>query len=157
MKEVNIVPPDGYEIDKENSTFEKIVFKEVKKIPKVPMTWEELDLICGYYVNDIGEVLLLPFVDANYNKNVFKTKQQAQASIALAQLSQLREVYRDGWKPDWDTSGNNFVIQRSINELGVECYTSYSYFLSFQTREIAELFLNNFRDLIEEASPLLFD
>ena len=28
-KEINIIPPNGYEIDKENSTFEKIVFKKI--------------------------------------------------------------------------------------------------------------------------------
>ena len=30
MKTLKIETPEGYEIDKENSTFEKIVFKEVK-------------------------------------------------------------------------------------------------------------------------------
>lgn len=30
-KEIKIIPPEGYEIDKERSTFEKIVFKEIKK------------------------------------------------------------------------------------------------------------------------------
>ena len=35
-KEINIQIPDGFEIDKENSTFEKIVFKEVEnKLNKI--------------------------------------------------------------------------------------------------------------------------
>ena len=38
MKELKIEIPDGYEIDKENSTFEKIVFKPLNPYPK---TWEE--------------------------------------------------------------------------------------------------------------------
>jgi len=29
MKEIKITPPEGYEVDKENSTFEKIVFKPI--------------------------------------------------------------------------------------------------------------------------------
>ena len=37
-KELKIIPPIGYEIDRQNSTFEKIVFK---KIPKNTKTWED--------------------------------------------------------------------------------------------------------------------
>ena len=37
-KELKIIPPIGYEIDRQKSTFEKIVFK---KIPENPKTWEE--------------------------------------------------------------------------------------------------------------------
>lgn len=34
-KEFKIQMPEGYEIDKENSTFEKIVFKKIEKeLPK---------------------------------------------------------------------------------------------------------------------------
>ena len=38
IKELKIEVPQGYEIDKQKSTFEKIVFK---KIPENPKTWEE--------------------------------------------------------------------------------------------------------------------
>lgn len=37
-KELKITPPIGYEIDRQKSTFEKIIFK---KIPENPKTWEE--------------------------------------------------------------------------------------------------------------------
>lgn len=37
-KELKIVPPEGYEIDRDNSTLERIIFK--KKDDK-PRTWEE--------------------------------------------------------------------------------------------------------------------
>ena len=37
-KELKIIPPIGYEIDRQKSTFEKIVFK---KIPENPKTWED--------------------------------------------------------------------------------------------------------------------
>ena len=39
-KELKIQVPEGYEIDKENSTFEKIVFKKVEN--ELPKSWEEL-------------------------------------------------------------------------------------------------------------------
>ena len=37
-KELKIEVPQGYEIDRQKSTFEKIVFK---KIPENPKTWKE--------------------------------------------------------------------------------------------------------------------
>lgn len=37
-KEMKIVPPEGYEIDKENSTFEIVRFKPIKKA----LTYEEV-------------------------------------------------------------------------------------------------------------------
>ena len=45
-KELKITIPEGYEIDKDNSTFEKIVFK--KKDTK-PRSWKEyLELNTGF-------------------------------------------------------------------------------------------------------------
>lgn len=38
MKELKIQIPEGYEIDKEKSTFEKIVFKPIDNKPR---SWEE--------------------------------------------------------------------------------------------------------------------
>lgn len=48
-KELKIQVPVGYEIDKENSTFEKIIFKKDEKW--LPKTWEDLQNIKGSYVD----------------------------------------------------------------------------------------------------------
>ena len=41
-KKLKINIPEGYEIDKEKSTFEEIVFKKVEDpLAKLPKTWEE--------------------------------------------------------------------------------------------------------------------
>lgn len=54
-KEVKIQTPKGYEIDKENSTFECIKFKPIKRY----ITYED---VCnsifkaGYYTNSYGEL-----------------------------------------------------------------------------------------------------
>jgi hypothetical protein len=155
MKTLHIEIPKGYEIDRENSTFEKIVFKEIKK--ELPKSWQELNNIKGFWVDvqceitDAGET-----VTCDDNKNVFVTKEQAEASIALAQLSQLREVYRQGWVPDWDDHGQVKCIIQLIRN-GVTTYSSSAScaFLSFQTIEIRDEFLNNFGDLIMKARPLM--
>jgi hypothetical protein len=155
MKTLKIEIPAGYEIDTEKSTFEQIVFKEIKK--ELPKSWEELGVIEGYWVqsNSISSYSKRKTIGSDH-KNVFKTKEQAQASIALAQLSQLREVYRQGWKPDWKNTDTKHAVIK-LNEILTTSFEScYPKFLSFQSREIAEQFLKNFKDLIEEASPLLF-
>ena len=48
-KELKIEVPEGFEIDREKSTFEKIVFKKVER--DLPKRWEDLKTIKGYYVH----------------------------------------------------------------------------------------------------------
>ena len=146
--------PEGFEIDREKSTFENIVLKKIET--KLPNSWKELNIINGYWVDKDSYGLYDGNIPTEINnRNVFATKEQVHASIALAQLSQLREVYRNGWKPDWyNPKSRKYVIDQ---EFDIDFNIYYKRFLSFQSKEIAELFLANFRDLIEKATPLLFD
>ena len=146
--------PEGFDIDREKSTFENIVLKKMET--KLPNSWEELNIINGYWVDKDSYGLYDGNIPTEIiNRNVFATKEQVHASIALAQLSQLREVYRNGWKPDWDDpKSRKYVIDQ---EFDIDFNIYYKRFLSFQSKEIAILFLANFRDLIEKATPLLFD
>jgi hypothetical protein len=154
MKTLKIEIPNGFEIDKENSTFEQIVFKEIKK--ELPKTWEELQKFDGYYKD--GNCVI-NFTQENTtkekNKDIFATEEQAEASIALAQLSQLREVYRNGWVPDWKNDEYKFCIEFYANETHKGYYYCSNHFLSFQDKETMDLFLENFKDLIEQAKPLM--
>jgi hypothetical protein len=156
MKDLKINAPKGYEIDKDKSTFENIVFKEVSELPS---SWEDIIYINGYYSNSfslINEKQGIEKRTGKEHKNVFKTEEQAEASIALAQLSQLRDVYRQGWEPDWsDSDIAKFCIEFYENESGITPYYSDNVFLSFQDRKTAELFVENFIDLIEKAKPLM--
>ena len=156
MKNLKITVPDGYEIDKEKSTFEEIVFKPIKK--ELPKSWYGLGEINGAYVKSSTSAAYsnCGYPTRDENKNVFATKEQAEASLALAQLSQLREVYRDGWKPEW-TNGNQkkHCIEFFQSKIDTDCYSTRSHFLSFQSAEVRDLFLGNFRDLIEQAKPLM--
>lgn len=156
MKNLKITAPEGYEIDKEKSTFEEIVFKPIKK--ELPKSWDELKKIGGGYVKSTDSKVHssggYPTLDKN--KNVFATKEQAEASLALAQLSQLREVYRDGWKPNWmsdkQTKHSIRFWEGNVAKVSSE---HVDVFLSFQSAEVRDLFLENFRDLIEQAKPLM--
>ena len=153
MKDLKITAPKGYEIDKDNSTFENIVFKKLNELPK---TWEELGYIGGVYVGNFSKIFKACFRTClSEEKNIFKTEEQAKASLALAQLSQLRDVYRAGWLPDWDGYECKFCIFFSGNTIYVGIIQSSNEFLSFQDEKTAKLFLENFRDLIEQAKPLM--
>jgi len=157
MKDLKITAPQGYEIDKDKSTFENIVFKKLNELPK---TWENLKQINGFYTTTMSliNVVLITVIPNRSNptgRNVFKTEEQARASLALAQLSQLRDVYRAGWVPDWSSPDLKYCIYFNNKTASVNRLGNSNEFLSFQDKETAELFLENFRDLIEQAKPLM--
>ncbi len=56
MKEIKISPPEGFEIDKENSTFELIKFKQLEK--KFPESWDNLGVVNGFCVTDETEICI---------------------------------------------------------------------------------------------------
>ena len=133
-------------------------FKKPNK-PHLPKRWEDLKYVKGYYVSPISVVTFLDKEEdgelEDTDKNIYATKEQAEAAIALAQLSQLREVYRKGWKPDWNDNQQKYGIQIFCGDIE-EAQTAWTnIFLSFQSPEIRDEFLKNFRDLIEKARPLM--
>ena len=91
-----------------------------------------------------------------YNCNILPSLQSAKAHLAQMQLEQLRDCYRQDWVPDWkDENQNKWVIFYVYNKYIIEQYSFSSRFLSFQSKEIAEKFLNNFKDLIKTAGDLI--
>ena len=91
-----------------------------------------------------------------FDKNLLPNKKYAEGILALCQLTQLRDCYRQGWVPDWSNCEDikySIVLQYtkiiSIGKWNVQS------FLSFQTSEICDKFLNNFKDLIELAKEYI--
>jgi translation initiation factor 2 beta subunit (eIF-2beta)/eIF-5 len=132
-------------------TFPELAEKEL------PKSWEELGEIDGYYVTSGCKVLsTCNFHRDEDDKNVFATKEQAEASIALAQLSQLMKVYNGDWVADWtDNAEGKHCVWFFKNEIATDCSYSLSSFLAFKDAKTRDLFLENFRDLILTAKPLL--
>lgn len=123
---------------------------------ELPKSWEDMKDIKGYYVNLESCPEIVDGLTYEDNKHIFATKEQAEASIALAQLSQLREVYRNGWVPDQgDDDTFKYCIEFYDNKIYKDTYTNAAQFLSFQDEETRDLFLENFKDLIETAKPLM--
>ncbi len=137
-KEVKIEIPEGYEIDESKSSFEKIVFK--KKEKKLPKTY-------GEFLNnyDYSERTVM-LVQNKYEK----------AFLALRMLLELRDIYNDGWKPDWHVdSGPKQCIYYSNGKIKLDTRCSYHCILTFKTRELRDEFFVNFKELIEQAKELI--
>ena len=155
---IEIEVPDGKKaVWKDN----KVVFEDIK--PQLPKTWEEF---CKNYSRKKDEcyidmscqIVRLVYEidrDKDSDKNLLPSKQAAESHLALMQLHQLRDCYRQGWIPDWKNNYPKYSIVRKDKQYSIAYYLSTPCFLSFPTCEIAEEFLNNFRDLIEQAGDLI--
>ena len=138
----------------------KIVFEDIK--PQLPKTWEEFckqnEIKKGEcLINDYGDIKEIS-VGKRYeiiDKNILPNKQAAEAHLALMQLHQLRDCYREGWIPDWNNDCNKYIIVKNRDKYVVFGGNWTNQFLSFQDRERAEEFLTNFRELIEQAGDLI--
>ena len=161
-KELKIQIPEGYEIDKKNSTFEKIVFK--KKENTKPRSWEEY---CKQHNTTVTECYFLdneanvrafgwhPSVPSDYYRNTLPSKELAEAFLAMMQLMSLRQAWIGDWVPDWATSLQKHCIVNDMNNISVCKFYYTSIPLSFPTKEMAIDFMNCFKDLLEVAKPLI--
>ena len=70
------------------------------------------------------------------------------------QLHQLRDCWRQGWKPK-RLSTTYVIVHYSDGERKVLKMEATDYFLSFQDEERAQKFLDCFRDLTEGAGDLI--
>ena len=154
---IEIEVPDGkIAIWKDN----KVVFEDIK--PQFPKTWEEF---CEQNAIKRSECYLDTSSciidmwdgkrDISSDRNVLPNKQATEAHLALMQLHQLRDCYRQGWIPTEDKASFGITKRIIDNCLSIDRFMYYSMFLSFPTREIAEEFLTNFHDLIEQAGDLI--
>lgn len=86
---------------------------------------------------------------------IFKSEELAEAFIALQQLILIRDIYNDGWEPDWTNGTCKYVICYDKNEL--VHFVSYmdQHVLYFKNNKLRNKFIKNFKPLIEKAKPLL--
>lgn len=128
--------------------------------PKLPKKWEDLELISGYFINESSYIHQLNpdkiLHNTSYtNRNTLPTKELAQAMLALCQLLYLRDIYNDGWQPDWKSGGQRYTIVSRDNMIGCFENNTVSHPIVFKTSKLRDLFFENFKDLLEIAKPLL--
>ena len=142
----------------------KVVFEDLE--PKLPKTWKEF---CEQNEVNNGECYTSSQSDVtgvfayNYfhrrkthDRNILPNKKAAEQHLALMQIHQLRDCYRQGWVPNWnDEDEERYSILHDTIHYIIADSTIASKFLTFQSEEIAQEFLDNFRDLIEQAGDLI--
>lgn len=155
MKKIFIEVEDGYEVDTINSTPTCIKFKKEEK--KQVTCWEDLEEISGYYVDSSSNVEDFHTTNLDHGvMNLFATKEQAEACIALAMLSQLMKDINGDWIPDWENAlVCKYIIRFNENMILCDWFSTLKFFLSFPTNEIRDTFLKNHKELIIKAKPLL--
>lgn len=91
-----------------------------------------------------------------YADEAYINEEYERAFEALRKLIIFREYYNQGWQPDWK---NPDVIKHTIEVFSNELRKSGNYTLQqllvFKTKEIRNKFLEEQRELLEIAKPLL--
>ena len=161
---IEIEVPDGKKaVWKDN----KVVFEDIK--PRFPKTWEEYvtfhfpvdKLPENHYVCAKTSLFSCHTTNSDYEsvlqtKNILTSDKTIKQHLALMQLHQLRDCYRQGWEPDWKSNYyDKYVIIKNSDKYDVFTSNCASRFLTFQDMETAKKFLTNFRELIEEAGDLI--
>ena len=153
MENLKINVPEGYEIDREKSTFEEIVFKK-----KVEKKWVDDDyaVVEGYSINLLSCVYgRIEGRNRPSDYNVFPYKKQAESALAYSRLAQIIEYDKrfGGCITDeeWADAGIvKFSITRVTNQIyRDECFFAYN-FLAFHTMEQRDLFLKENEEWIKK-------
>lgn len=152
-KKLKINIPEGYEIDKEKSTFEEIVFKKVEDpFSKLPKTWEEYykrtKCYTSYYGNPRQTNISKTRFDGFYNE--FLTEERVKQYVSFGKLLQLR----DYWVKDY-SEFRYAVYGDCLGTTICDWHDNIHYPLTFPTKEMAEKFIECFGDLIKQAYPLV--
>lgn len=152
-KEVKIQAPKGYEIDKENSTFECIKFKPIKRY----ITYEDICnsiLETGYYINSYGKIVGSITYAANLRtgkSNATNTK-QLERVLALNQLLNIAKYYNT---LHTIRISNNTILYDYANQTYVTASVSTTYSrgieVIFNRKEDAQAVIDNpnFREILD--------
>lgn len=140
-KELKIEIPEGYEVDKENSTFEKIVFKKVEE----KLTYEKIaeklfKYENHYYINSNGKII--KNLSGWYCPNAAPTKHQLEKLLALNKLMNVAHYLNDGWELNWNDGGQEkFLIyyDNVVKAIKIDSNMWYNYgIVYFKSKELAE-------------------
>ena len=150
--------PEGYVIDKENSTIDNIVLKLVKT--SRPKTWQEYCVKMSgknsYYINNTRCGVIPSKFGIDPIISEFDNKEDAEAFSAYSKLLKLRKDWIGEWKPNWaNDSQKKYVICNYAGIVAKDLLFSTGHCLSFPTPEMRDEFFNCFKDYLEQAKNLI--
>ena len=149
-KKMTITPPEGFEIDQENSTFKEIVFKKIEKQVKV---WKDIEKLNGIYIDSYSDLCEVEEGNNCYiSKNTFIDEKHAKSALAMAQITQLIPYYGgmvtyDEWH---NPNLNKYCWVRNNNSAyRATCQTWYQ-FIAFHTAKQRDEFYDNNKQLVHD-------
>lgn len=144
-KEVKITPPDGYEIDRENSTLDCIKFKPVKENLTYDGVAKELFSESPTWFNNYRASIKCVEKGAQEcykDANNCTSEKQAQKLLAINKLMNVAKYLNGDWKPDWGNSREpkwSLYIGTDGNiDILVKTEQTYSSNVYFKTKELAK-------------------
>lgn len=139
-KELQIIAPKGYEIDKEKSSFEKIVFKKIEEKLTYEKIAEKLFEYKDHYYTNADGIIRETCVGWNC-PNAAPTEHQLQRLLSLNKLMNVAHYLNNGWKPNWtDSQLKYFIYYDNKDETLIINYNTYFNYgvVYFKSKEIAE-------------------
>lgn len=149
-----------------NPTLQELALKAFSKeeLEKqgLPKTWEEYCImhskkhtVC-YYLHDNSEIGTHHHTKGYFleDRNLCQTKKDAEAFRALMQLRALWHDYVGDFEFGWKTKSYPSIVRSCNNKIDIYNVGAPHPF-GFPTRELAEEFCINFKDLLEIAKPLI--
>lgn len=152
---ITIVCPEGYCIDKENSTEGCIKFKKIKENENIkPFRNNKTRDVAGYYIMADSNINTHWGSNTSKNHNLFATPKQAKSALAMAQISQIMAnderfggvVTDEEWKKDT----RKYIIYKHSNLITCGTNKHFYEFLAFHTFEQRDLFLKENEDLVKD-------
>lgn len=125
MKSVKITPPKGYEVDKENSTFEEIKFKPIDYLT-------------------LSNVI---------SKVIGTNRADSIKALAFERFVQIARYYNGNWYPNWyDINEHKYSIYISEGTYFVaSCISTTNCYVLFKNKEDAQAVIDNpnFREILD--------
>lgn len=155
-KELKVQVPEGYEIDKENSTFKCIKFKPIKKknITYKNVCNKLFKKLNGYFITSCGDTDTFYYESDKFAPNSATNSKQLEKLLALNQLLNIAEYYNS--RNRIVKSSNMYVICYSnfMDEYQVCTNSSNVIFgveACFNNREDAQAVIDNpnFREILD--------
>lgn len=156
MNKLELDIPEGYEIDL-TSTDLVVGIIRLKKVNGLPTSWDSLKEISGYYVDSDSDICFYKTNPlASEDRNTFRTKKQAEASVAFAEITQLLDKYPSTKNINWGDGEVKYVIEFYSGSIVKDNYYNSCHFLAFTVIEERDHFFAEHKVLIKKAAPLLW-
>lgn len=149
---MKIIPPEGYEIDEENSTFECIKFKPIKKDLTYKDVYNNIFNAFHYFVNSDGKIESISLYPEANDFNATTSKRQLKKVLAINQLFNIAKYYNGDWEPNMNKSTPKYSIAHYYEKYIIDtCNFNNAGVPLFKNKEDAQSVIDNpnFREILD--------